>query len=116
MRRVPDEQDFKLYVREGLAGAERLLVDPNKVFNDGKRYSLGSWSISFDGKYVAYNIAAGGAENGEIRVVESATGRETGDSIDRIRNSSVSWLPAGNSFLYTRLQKLPADAPASQKY
>lgn len=116
LRRAPDEQDFKLYVHEGSAGAERLLVDPNKVLGDGKRYSLGSWSISFDGKYVSYNIAAGGAENGEIRVVESATGRDTGDSIDRIRNSSVSWLPAGNSFLYTRLQKLPSGAPASEKY
>lgn len=116
LRRAPDEQAFNLYVREGWAGAERLLVDPNKVFNDGKRYSLGIWNISFDGKYVSYNIAAGGAENGEIRVVESASGRQTSDRIDRIRNSSVSWLPAGNSFLYTRLQKLPADAPASEKY
>lgn len=116
LRRAPDEQDFKLYVRENLTGAERLLVDPNKVLDDGKRYSLGAWSISFDGKYASYNIAAGGAENGEIRVVETATGREAGDSIDRIRNSSVSWLPDNRSFLYTRLQKLPADAPAAEKY
>ncbi|MEJ7863150.1 MAG: prolyl oligopeptidase family serine peptidase [Pyrinomonadaceae bacterium] len=116
LRRAPDEQDLKLYVRQGLTGAERLLVDPNKVFNDGKRYSLGAWNISFDGKYVSYNIAAGGAENGEIRVVETATGRDTGERIDRIRNSSVSWLADNKSFLYTRLQKLPADAPASEKY
>ncbi len=116
IRRAPDEQDFKLYVREGLKGAEGPLVDPNKVLNDGRRYSLGAWSVSFDGKYLTYNIAAGGAENGEIRVVETATGRETGDSIDRIRNSSVSWLPDNRSFLYTRLQKLPTDAPAAEKY
>ncbi len=112
LRRAPNEQDFKLYVRQGFTGAERLLVDPNKVFNDGKRYSLGAWNISFDGKYVSYNIAAGGAENGEIRVIETATGRDTGERINRIRNSSVSWMTDNKSFLYTRLQKLPADAPA----
>jgi len=116
IRREPDEQDFKLYVREGLSGSERLLIDPNKVFNDGRRYSLGVWSVSFDGKYVSYGIAAGGAENGEIRVVETASGRDTGDSIARIRNSSGSWLPDNKSFLYTRLQKLPDDAPANEKY
>ena len=116
LRRAPNEQDFKLYVREGFTGAESLLVDTNKVFNDGKRYSLGAWNISFDGKYVSYNIAAGGAENGEIRVIETATGRDTGERINRIRNSSVSWLTDNKSFLYTRLQKLPADAPVSEKY
>jgi prolyl oligopeptidase len=115
-RRAPDEQDFKLYVREGLTSAERLLIDPNKIVNDGKRYSLGVWNISFDGKYVSFGIAAGGAENGEIRVVEVATGRDTGERIDRIRNSSGTWLPDNKSFLYTRLQKLPDGAPASEKY
>jgi prolyl oligopeptidase len=116
LRRGADEQDFKLYVRENLTSAERLLIDPNTVLNDGKRYSLGNWSVSFDGKYVSYNIAAGGAENGEIRTVEVATARDVGERIDRIRNSSVSWLPDNKSFLYTRLQKLSADAPASEKY
>lgn len=37
-RRGTDEQDFKLYVREGWTGAERLSVDPNKFVSDGKRY------------------------------------------------------------------------------
>lgn len=116
VRRAADEQNFKLYVRDGLNGAERLLVDPNKVFNDSKRYSLGVWSVSFDGRYVSYNIAAGGAENGEIRVVETATARDTGERIDRIRNSPGSWLPDNKSFLYSRLQKLPDNAFASEKY
>jgi prolyl oligopeptidase len=116
VRRAPDEQDFRLYVREGLTSAERLLIDPNKVMNDGKRYSLGNWSVSFDGKYVSYIIAPGGAENGELRVVETATGRDLGERIDRVRGSSGSWLPDHKAFLYTRLQKLPDNAPANEKY
>lgn len=116
LRRAPDEQDFKLYVREGLTGAERLLVDANKVKADGKRYSLGNWLASNDGKYVSYNIAPGGEENGEIRIVEVATGRDLGESIDRVRNNPGIWLPDNKSFLYVRLQKLPPDAPQHERY
>jgi prolyl oligopeptidase len=115
-RRAADEQDFKLYVREGLRGAERLLIDPHKVLTDGERYSISSWSVSTDGKYVSYLIMAGGTENGEIRVIETATGCDTGDRIDRARATSGSWLPRGNAFLYPRLQKLPADALANERY
>jgi prolyl oligopeptidase len=115
-RRAPDEQDFKLYVREGLAGAERLLVDPNKVFNDGKRYSFSGWSLSQDGKYVSYLIAAGGGENGEVRVVEVATGKDLGKQFDLARFDTGSWLPDEKSFLYNRLQKLPEGAPQTDKY
>jgi prolyl oligopeptidase len=111
-RRAPGENDFKIYVREGLNGAERLLVDPEKLSSKGKRYSLGGWNMSWDGKYVSYVISVGGAENGEIRVVEVETGRDLGERIDRARFGSGAWLPDGKSFLYPRLQKLPEGAPA----
>ena len=84
-RRAPDEQDFKLYVREDLTGVERLLIDPNKVLNDGKRYSLNDWQISFDGRHVSYLISAGGSEIGEIHVVDVVSGKNTNDRIDRAR-------------------------------
>lgn len=114
-RRAPDENDFKLYVREGLTGAERLLIDPNKVVGDGKRYSLGDWSISWDGKFVSYNIAAGGLEDAELRVVEAATGRDMGERIDRLIGDAANWLPDSKSFFIQRLPKLPENAPANEK-
>ncbi len=116
VRRAPDEQDFKLYVGENLTGAERLLIDPNTVLKDGKRYSLGGWNSSWDGRYVAYQISSGGAESGEIRVVEAATGKDLGERIDRVQTGSMSWLPNGRSFLYRRLQKLPDGATSADKY
>ena len=115
-RRAPNENDRRLYVREGLSGTERLLVDPEKVSADGKRYSINSYSPSFDGKLVAYRISAGGSEIGEIRVLETATGRDLGERIDRARFDAGNWLPDGKSFLYNRLQKLPAGAPATDLY
>ncbi len=115
-RRAPDEQDFKLYVREGLTGVERLLIDPNKVLNDGKRYSLNDWQISFDGRHVSYLISAGGSETGEIHVVDVVSGKNTSDRIDRARFGAGSWLPDGKSIFYTRLQKLTENAPSADRY
>lgn len=115
-RRAPEENDFRIYVREGLSGAERILVDPDKVASDGKRRSIGGFSVSQDGKYVSYISSIGGSENGELRVVETATGKDTGELIDRARFGAGDWLPDGKSFVYNRLQKLAPDAPPTDLY
>jgi prolyl oligopeptidase len=115
-RRAPGENDNRLFVREGFAGAERLLVDPEKLSAPGKRYSIDSFNPSADGKYVSYTISIGGSENGEMRIVETATGRDLGERIDRARFGAGVWLPDGRSFLYNRLQKLAPDAPPTELY
>lgn len=112
----PGENDRKLYVREGLNGAETLLVDPEKLSSQGKRYSISDYNVSKDGKYVSYTIAAGGSELGELRVVEVATGRDTGERIDRARLGAGSWLPDNRGFLFNRLQKLEANTPATEQF
>jgi prolyl oligopeptidase len=115
-RIAPGENDRRLYVREGLHGTERLLIDPEKFSSPGKRYSIDSYSPSFDGTYVSYTISIGGSENGEMRVVETATGRDLGERIDRCRFGAGAWLPDNHSFLYNRLHKLAEGAPATELY
>src|ERR1043165_6053534 len=115
-RVAPGENDRRLYVREGFKGAERLLIDPDKLSEPGKRYSIDSYNPSFDGKYVSYTISVGGSENGEMRVIETATGKDMGERIDRARFGAGAWLPDNHSFLYNRLQKLPEGAPATDLY
>jgi len=115
-RVAPGENDRRLYVREGFKGAERLLVDPEKLSSPGKRYSVDSYNPSFDGKYVSYIVSIGGSENGEMRVIETATGRDLGERIDRCRFGAGAWLPDNRSFLYNRLQKLAEGAPPTDLY
>lgn len=115
-RRAPGENDSKIYVREGLTGAERLLIDPEKISEAGKRYSLTDWNASLDGKYVSFVISVGGSENGELRVVETATGKDLGERIDRTRFVPGAWLPDGKSFIYNRMQKLPEAASPTELY
>ena len=115
-RVAPGENDRRLYVREGFKGDERLLVDPDKLSSPGKRYSIDSYNPSFDGKYVSYTVSIGGSENGEMRVIETATGRDLGERIDRCRFGAGAWLPDNRSFLYNRLQKLAEGAPPTELY
>src|SRR5271156_2271654 len=112
----PGSDNRKLYQRDNVNAAERLLVDPEKLTTaDGKHSSIDYFQPSLDGKYVAYGISLGGSEDSVLHVVESATGRVLSDIIDRAQFGQPSWLPDG-SFFYTRTQKLPPDAPPTAKY
>src|SRR5260370_22320320 len=51
-----------------------------------------------------------------MRVVETASGRDMGEHIDRCRFGAGAWLPDGRTFLYNRLQKLAANAPPTELY
>ena len=111
------ENTLKLYLRHGLSGEEKLLVDPEKITvtasSQGKgRNALSGFMVSDDGKYVAVNITPGGSENDtEIHVIDVATGRETGDVMLRALSGVTAWLPDNHSLTYDRLQDLPPGAP-----
>ena len=115
-KRLASEDVAKLYVRDGLRGDERLLVDPTKFMTaGGPHYVISYYAPSFDGKYVAAGISAAGSEDAVLRVFDTGTGKETGDVIDRAQFGSPSWMPDGRSLLYNRLQKLePASAPTDR--
>ena len=112
---APGEQDRKVFVRDRLDAAERLLVDPNTFSKDGKRYSITSVSPSPDGKLLAFLISPGGGEFGETRVLDVATGKETGDLLLNTRWGAGSWLPDNRSFFYLKFQTLAADAPPTER-
>ena len=105
-KRLPTDDKPKLYVREGLTGAERVLFDPEALTKNGVHYSADYFTPSLDGKYVVYGVSPGGSEMSVIHVLETDTGKDLGESIDRGRFGSPSWRPDGRSFFYNRLQPL----------
>jgi len=113
---TPKDQTPLLYARDGLSGEERLLADP-QVLGGGKgRFTISEFYPSPDGKLVAVEIAAGGSEEGVIRIINAANGHSLADTIDRIWGASVSWDPGDKFFYYTRLQKLgPNDSPLNKE-
>ena len=117
---LPGESGPKLYMRTGLGGEERLLVDPGNVDVAPSNRSKGRNAIAYvnlspDGKYVAVGITPGGSEDDtEIHVVDVATGHETGDVVFRARGGDPQWLADNRSFVYERLQELSPDAPKTE--
>ena len=114
LKTLAGENTAKLYTRVGAGGAETLLVDPEKT-GGGRNVSISYFEPSWDGALVAVGLAAGGSENTVIRVFETASGRDTGEAIDRARYGYVNWRPDNRSFFYTRLQKLEPGAPAVER-
>jgi prolyl oligopeptidase len=80
-----------------------------------RHFAIDHYAPSFDNRYVAYGISPGGSEESVLRVIEVATGKETGEAIDRAQFGPPSWTD-GNQLLYNRLAKQAADAPKSDKY
>ncbi len=106
----PNADNLKLYVKEGTA-PERLLLDPELLTKDGVHSSIDYFTPSLDGTLVALGISPGGSENSVIHVLETATGKQLPDAIDRARFGAISWLPGNKAFFYNRLQKLTPDMP-----
>jgi prolyl oligopeptidase len=106
----------KLYVRKGLNGAERLLVDPDAMGTKDKHYAMDYFAPSLDGTYVIYGVSQGGSENSVLHVMQTETGRVLPDAIDRTQYAGPSWLPDGKSFFYWRSNKLPPGAPPTEVY
>ena len=103
-RREGQQNQPVLYVREGLNGTDRALVDVNKLASDGT-VALDWWYPSEDGKYVAYGTSPSGSEESTLHIVESATGKLLSDTIERTRYTSIAWMHDSSAFYYTRHPK-----------
>jgi prolyl oligopeptidase len=88
-----------LYVRKGLEGAIRVLLDPNKLSEDGT-IALAGTSVSHDGKYLAYSIARSGSDWNEVLVLDIESGVLLPDTLKWVKFSGMSW--QNNGFYYSR--------------
>jgi prolyl oligopeptidase len=112
-RRDAGQNQPVLYVREGVSGQDRVLVDINKLSADGT-VALDWWYSSDDGKYVAYGVSASGSEESVLHLIETATGRALPAAIDRTRFASLAWMKDDSGFYYTRHPKI-GDVPAGEE-
>jgi prolyl oligopeptidase len=112
-KREGKQNQAVLYVREGVTGADRTLIDPNTLAADGT-VALDWWYPSRDGKLLAYGLSVGGSEQSTLHVRDVATGKDLPDVIERTRACSVAWVPDGSGFYYTRYPA-PGGVPAGEE-
>ncbi len=112
-RREGNQNQPILYVREGLNGKDKVLVDANQMSADGT-VALDWWYASEDGKFVAYGTSPSGSEVSTLHIIETVTGKLLPDSIERTRAASLAWKHDNSGFFYTRYPK-KGDVPAGQE-
>jgi prolyl oligopeptidase len=104
-----------LFVREGIAGPERVLLDPNTLSPDGT-VALITTSVTRDGSLMAYTLSRSGSDRQEIFVREVATTRDRPDHLLWAKFTSLAWTPNNEGFYYTRYPVLGAVPPGDENY
>ena len=106
------QNQSQLFVRKGLGGAPRLLIDPNLWAKDGAT-ALDGWEPSKTGKLLAYSVQDGGTDWRSIRVLDSVSGKVLPDEIKWAKFTGIAWI-GDTGFLYSRFPA-PIDGQAYQQ-
>ena len=101
-----------LYTMRSLEQKPQLLLDPNRLSPDGT-VALSGYSITDDGKLMAYSLSTAGSDWQEWRVREIDSGRDLPDQIKWVKSSGAAWTKDGKGFYYSRYDE-PDPAHAFQ--
>jgi prolyl oligopeptidase len=99
-RKHKDKDKRIAYWKQGEAGAEHVLLDPNTWSTDGST-GLHGWSPSWDGKYVAYLVSEHNADESTMKVLEVGTGKLLPDTLPGTKFGGASWSADNRGFYYT---------------
>jgi prolyl oligopeptidase len=100
-KRLADENQYSIYVREGWTGADVRLIDATKLSAD-QNTSVTINNISSDGKLLVYGIRQGGADEESIHVLNVDTRQELAESLPADRYFGVSLSPDQQGLYYAR--------------
>lgn len=114
-KREGNQNQSTLYVRDGLRGKDRALLDVSALSQDGTS-ALDWWFPSRDGKLVAWGRSESGSEESVLHVRDVETGKDTDLAIDRTRHASVAWKPDSSGFYYSRYPKKGSVPAGDEKY
>jgi len=95
------QNQWVLFVRDGIDGDARVLLDPNSLSPDGT-VALAGNEASRDGRFLAYGLSRSGSDWTEWRVRDVATGSDLADRIEWVKFSTISWTHDGGGFYYCR--------------
>ena len=116
-RRAPQDDQFKLYVRDRVDAPDRLVFDPETLRQaTGKPHAINYFTPSRDGRLVAIGVSPSGSEDASLRVVDTRTGRMLGGEISRVDWGGVTWAPDNSELWFLRRQEMKPGMPETEKY
>lgn len=96
------QNQYVLYTMDNLDSEPYVLLDPNKLSDDGT-VAYAGMDVSPDGKYLVYKIARSGSDWNEIFVMDIETGELLEDHIEWVKFSGLACFE--NGFFYSAYDK-----------
>ena len=103
-KRLPEENQGSIYLRQSLKDSDEKLVDARNL-NADQNTSVGIADVSKDGNLLAYEIREGGADEQSIRLLDVKTKSELPDVFPPARYAGVAFGPDGKGLYYAKLEK-----------
>jgi prolyl oligopeptidase len=100
-RRKAGEDLFVVYERQGIEGADRVLIDPHPLSTDHST-SVSLEDVSKDGHLAVYGIRAGGRDEVSLHLRRVDTGEDLPDVLPEADYYGVSMKPDKSGFYYAR--------------
>ena len=99
-KRLANENQASIYVREGWKGTDKRLIDATKLSPD-QNTSVTIDDIARNGGLLVYGVRQGGADEESVHVIQVREGRELPDVLPSARYESVSLGPGEKGLYYS---------------
>ena len=114
-RRNGDQDQPVVYMREGVDGENRALLDPNGMSSDGT--TTIDWYVpSKNGKLLAYGKSVEGTETSTMYILDIDKGEDLEDEFPKVRFANPQWLKDGSAFYYSRPMDVESIGPGEELY
>jgi prolyl oligopeptidase len=98
-KRLPDQEQPAIYLREGANGEDRLLIDPAQL-GTGSYTAVKPLRVSPDGRLLLYEIKQGGERTGTFALLDIKTRTTLADVLTRGYLRGFAFAPDEKSFYY----------------
>src|SRR5882762_8947523 len=98
-KRLPDQEQPCIYMREGADGEDQLLIDPAGR-GTGNFTAVKPLRVSPDGRLLLYEVKEGGERTGTFELLDIATRERLPDLLPRGYLRGFAFAPDGKSFYY----------------
>jgi prolyl oligopeptidase len=98
-KRLPDQEQPCIYMREGADGGDHLLIDPAER-GTGRFTAVKPHRVSPDGRFLLYEAKEGGERTGTFELLEIETRKRLPDFLPRGYLRGFAFAADGKSFYY----------------
>jgi len=98
-KRLADQEQPCIYMRDGTNGEDRLLVDPAE-HGAGKYTAVKPLRVSPDGRLLLFEVKEGGERTGTFKLLDIESRRRLPDVLPRGYLRGFAFAPDGKSFCY----------------